>query len=158
MVKQSLVNTGLMRHFAARQEIPTAAVRPRNDIYGGAVQDGTTNINLLSRWAGKRQEEPPARRQSCRQAGGSHYGLAQSFRKRRVPGTLFRLRSKSQSRYVQILSFAARRFSHKTDRPPTVRRTRPLSRYFCSRFNEKASDRPLMHTGERNWPTWLELQ
>ena len=35
-----------MRYFTARQEIPTAAVRPRNDIIGGAVQDGTININL----------------------------------------------------------------------------------------------------------------
>lgn len=59
---------------------------------------------------------------------------------------------------IQVACFLARFRSHRTDRAPTVRRTMPLSRYFCSRFKEKAPDRPLMHTGERNWPTWLELQ
>ena len=37
----------MMRHFTALQEIPTAAVRPRNDIYGGTVQDSVININLV---------------------------------------------------------------------------------------------------------------
>ena len=36
----------MMRHFTAQQEIPTVAMRPRNDIYGGAVRNGKININL----------------------------------------------------------------------------------------------------------------
>ena len=46
----------MIQRFTARQEIPTAAVRPRNDIYGGAVQDSTININL-----------PPLRLHAARQ-------------------------------------------------------------------------------------------
>jgi len=46
----------MMRHFTAQQEIPTAAMRPRNDIYGGAVQDGKININL--KHAGKEKGSP----------------------------------------------------------------------------------------------------
>ena len=36
----------MIQHFTAQQEIPTVAMRPRNDIYGGAVQDSAININL----------------------------------------------------------------------------------------------------------------
>ena len=46
----------MIQRFPARQEIPTAAVRPRNDIYGGAVRDSTININL-----------PPLRLHAARQ-------------------------------------------------------------------------------------------
>ena len=38
----------MIQRFTAQQEIPTAAVRPRNDIYGGALQDGKININFES--------------------------------------------------------------------------------------------------------------